>query len=105
MRSLAMRIVSQFPAELRRMIEAEDRLTAAGFAGEADMAFDHDLDALVDLVARSSAVDREWEEVVDAISEATEIQRGRDAWRARSEARRQRAAATCSGCMGGEGAR
>ena len=103
MRSLAMRIVSQFPAELRRVIDGEDRLRPEG--GQPDFVFDHDLDELIAAAdSLTSGVHAE-EEIIDAIIEATAIQRGRDAWRARSEARAMRATSSCSGCMGGEVAR
>ena len=80
MRSLATRIIDDFPAELRRVIDAEDRV----LPGEpVDALFDNELDALADAVAGTGDFVHGLDVILDSIGEATRIQRRRDAQRAR----------------------
>lgn len=107
MRTLSLKIVERFPSDLRRLIESEDRLRAAGHPDEADMAFDAELDEVVCLVDGMPGApdDLDYDEALDAVGHAVEILRARDARDARGAAGELRAEATCHGCYGDGGAR
>lgn len=101
MRSLVMRLVDRYPAELRQLLASEDRLRAAGHADEADMAFDAELMELVDAVETMVADEPDEEaEPIDAVQEAVEIVRAREARAVRGAAGELRAEALCHVCYG-----